>query len=67
MQADSAVCALDEGERGGAVGEGSYGVGDEAGQAEEDGREEEWGVDMRVDMGEGGVELVDRCCGWRGG
>lgn len=36
LQTDGAVCALDEGERRGAVGEGGYGVGDKAGQAEED-------------------------------
>ena len=56
-----------EGERANAVGEGGDGVGDEGGQAEEDAREEKRGVNVRVDAGEGGVELVDCCSGWRGG
>lgn len=67
LQTYGAVCALDEGERADAVGEGGDWVGDEGGQAEEDVREEEGRVDVRVDVGEGGGEFVDRCCRWRGG
>lgn len=67
MQTDGAVCALDEGYCCGAVGEGGKRVGDEGGETEEDAREQERGVDVGIDPGEGGVELVDPCCGWRGG
>lgn len=67
LQADGAVCALDESERCDAAGEGGDGVGDEGGQAEEDGRKDEGRVDMRIYAGERGGELVDRCRWWRGG